>query len=182
MSVDVLCSLNYFKSWRFSVCMWVDLCVWLGGCVRVCVWMCVRADKGGQEKVKGVMDHIVRLQDYISSMAALQVTAAEFAYLKALVLFSPGTSLLLLFFWGLGGEGVNFRICVACKFAFWLCLLQGVLSSLPSYISLGVCGWDGNFRISDLQVTSAESANHEDILPRLVGKKFFHSFVCKFFF
>ena len=118
MSVDVLCSLNYFKLLRFSVCMWVDLCMWLGGCVRVCVWMCVRADKGGQEKVKGVMDHIVRLQDYISSMAALQVTAAEFAYLKALVLFSPGTSLLLLFFWGLGGEGVNFRICVACKFAF----------------------------------------------------------------
>lgn len=46
-------------------------------------------DKGGQEKVKGVMDHIVRLQDYISSLAQLQVTATEFAYLKALVLFSP---------------------------------------------------------------------------------------------
>lgn len=71
-----------------------------GGCV--CGWMCVSADKGGQEKVKGVMDHIVRLQDYISSMAALQVTAAEFAYLKALVLFSPGTSRLLLFSGGGG--------------------------------------------------------------------------------
>ncbi|XP_070193114.1 orphan steroid hormone receptor 2-like isoform X2 [Littorina saxatilis] len=47
------------------------------------------SDKAGQDKVKGVMDHIVRLQDYISSMAQLQVTAPEFAYLKALVLFSP---------------------------------------------------------------------------------------------
>jgi len=40
--------------------------------------------------VKGVMDHIVRLQDYISSMARLDITAVEFAYLKALVLFCPG--------------------------------------------------------------------------------------------
>lgn len=46
-------------------------------------------DKSSQDKVKSVMDHIVRLQDYISSMTQLQVTAAEFAYLKALVLFSP---------------------------------------------------------------------------------------------
>ena len=38
MSVDVLCSLNYFKSWRFSVCMWVDLCVWM--CAGVCVDVC----------------------------------------------------------------------------------------------------------------------------------------------
>jgi hypothetical protein len=48
------------------------------------------ADKGGQEKVKIVMDHIVRLQDFISTMAQLDVSSAEFAYLKALVLFSPG--------------------------------------------------------------------------------------------
>ncbi|XP_076469679.1 orphan steroid hormone receptor 2-like [Babylonia areolata] len=46
-------------------------------------------DKSSQDKVKSVMDHIVRLQDYISSMTQLQVTPAEFAYLKALVLFSP---------------------------------------------------------------------------------------------
>ncbi|KAK7499961.1 hypothetical protein BaRGS_00008809, partial [Batillaria attramentaria] len=46
-------------------------------------------DKVGQEKVKSVMDHIVRLQDYISSINQLHVTPAEFAYLKALVLFSP---------------------------------------------------------------------------------------------
>ncbi|KAL8606149.1 hypothetical protein ACOMHN_067132 [Nucella lapillus] len=46
-------------------------------------------DKSSQDKVKGVMDHIVRLQDYITSMTQLQVTSAEFAYLKALVLFSP---------------------------------------------------------------------------------------------
>lgn len=57
------------------------------------------ADKAGQDKVKGVMDHIVRLQDYISSMAQLQVTAPEFAYLKALVLFSPGEFISIILVW-----------------------------------------------------------------------------------
>ncbi|XP_025108699.1 orphan steroid hormone receptor 2-like [Pomacea canaliculata] len=46
-------------------------------------------DKGSQDKVKGVMDHIVRLQDYITNITQLHLSPAEFAYLKALVLFSP---------------------------------------------------------------------------------------------
>ena len=74
----------------FSVCLQDNIsliCVSLW-CDCKCHYLIT--DKGNQDKVKGVMDHIVRLQDYISSMAQLQVTAAEFAYLKALVLFSPG--------------------------------------------------------------------------------------------
>ncbi|XP_041350086.1 orphan steroid hormone receptor 2-like isoform X2 [Gigantopelta aegis] len=44
-------------------------------------------EKSDQDKVKGVIEHIIRLQDYIVSMQQLQVTQAEYAYLKLLVLF-----------------------------------------------------------------------------------------------
>ena len=51
------------------------------------------SDSCSQEKVKGVMDHVVRLHDYILSMSQLHLSDAEYAYLKAFVLFSPGVFL-----------------------------------------------------------------------------------------
>lgn len=47
-------------------------------------------DKNSAERVKLVIDHILKLQNYIQSLEALQIDSEEFAYLKALVLFSPG--------------------------------------------------------------------------------------------
>jgi len=44
-------------------------------------------------KVKYVTEHICRLQDCVSSLHKLQVDSAEYAYLKALALFSPGKSI-----------------------------------------------------------------------------------------
>ncbi|RUS70731.1 hypothetical protein EGW08_021509 [Elysia chlorotica] len=46
-------------------------------------------DHENQEKVKNVLEHIVRLQDYVSSTQNLNISPAEFAYLKTLVLFAP---------------------------------------------------------------------------------------------
>jgi len=37
-----------------------------------------------------VIDTIMRLQEYVGQMSRLQVDDAEYAYLKTLVLFSPG--------------------------------------------------------------------------------------------
>lgn len=48
-----------------------------------------RGDHENQEKVKNVIEHIVRLQDYVSSNQNLHISPAEFAYLKTLVLFAP---------------------------------------------------------------------------------------------
>ena len=48
------------------------------------------ADKLPDDRVKAVTDTIVKLQDFVTSMNKLQLRNAEFAYLKALVLFSPG--------------------------------------------------------------------------------------------
>lgn len=39
-------------------------------------------------KVKQVTDHIVKLQEYVSQMTRLQVDEHEYAYLKAIALFS----------------------------------------------------------------------------------------------
>lgn len=53
--------------------------------------------------MKLVIDHILKLQNYIQSLEALQIDSEEFAYLKALVLFSPGkwiTVESLNFLWG----------------------------------------------------------------------------------
>lgn len=41
-------------------------------------------------KVKCVTEHICRLQDCVSSLHKLQVDSVEYAYLKALTLFSAG--------------------------------------------------------------------------------------------
>ncbi|XP_071084222.1 orphan steroid hormone receptor 2-like isoform X6 [Haliotis cracherodii] len=47
----------------------------------------LQQEKADQDKVKVVIEHIIRLQDYITAMSQLQVTSAEYAYLKTLVLF-----------------------------------------------------------------------------------------------
>lgn len=49
----------------------------------------LQQDKNSAERVKTVIDHILKLQNYIHSMHTLQVTEQEYAYLKALMLFSP---------------------------------------------------------------------------------------------
>ncbi|XP_052250122.1 orphan steroid hormone receptor 2-like isoform X1 [Dreissena polymorpha] len=49
----------------------------------------MEADKTGGEKAKTVIDHILKLQSYIQKMQVLQVDNQEYAYLKALLLFSP---------------------------------------------------------------------------------------------
>ncbi|ESO95817.1 hypothetical protein LOTGIDRAFT_214907 [Lottia gigantea] len=46
-------------------------------------------DKNGSDRVKVTIEHILRLQDYITAMQNLQPSTAEYAYLKALVLFQP---------------------------------------------------------------------------------------------
>ncbi|XP_035824492.1 orphan steroid hormone receptor 2 isoform X1 [Aplysia californica] len=48
-----------------------------------------RGDHSNQEKVKSVIEHIIRLQDYVTHIQSLNITSAEFAYLKTLVLFAP---------------------------------------------------------------------------------------------
>ncbi|CAG2199183.1 NR2C2 [Mytilus edulis] len=51
-------------------------------------------DKTSAERIKIVIDHILKLQNYIQSMHQLNVDTEEYAYLKALVLFSPGKYIL----------------------------------------------------------------------------------------
>ncbi|XP_022110032.1 orphan steroid hormone receptor 2-like isoform X3 [Acanthaster planci] len=46
-------------------------------------------DKLSADRVKAVMEHIWKLQEFVSVTTKLQVDASEFAYLKAAVLFSP---------------------------------------------------------------------------------------------
>lgn len=42
------------------------------------------------ERVKLVMEHIWRMQEFCNSMAKLSPDVYEYAYLKAIILFSPG--------------------------------------------------------------------------------------------
>ncbi|XP_042618883.1 nuclear receptor subfamily 2 group C member 2 isoform X3 [Cyprinus carpio] len=46
-------------------------------------------DKLSSERIKLVMEHIWKLQEFCNSMAKLQTDGYEYAYLKAMVLFSP---------------------------------------------------------------------------------------------
>ncbi|BFZ08807.1 hypothetical protein BsWGS_11846 [Bradybaena similaris] len=48
-----------------------------------------RGDHTNQEKVKSVIEHIIRLQDYVTHAQNLNISATEYAYLKTLVLFAP---------------------------------------------------------------------------------------------
>jgi len=42
------------------------------------------------ERVKRVIDTVTRLQEFVSRICQLDVDETEYAYLKSLVLFSPG--------------------------------------------------------------------------------------------
>ncbi|XP_054709498.1 orphan steroid hormone receptor 2-like isoform X2 [Uloborus diversus] len=49
----------------------------------------VQQDRLSASRVKQVTDHICKLQEFVNSMLRLQVDEHEYAYLKAIVLFSP---------------------------------------------------------------------------------------------
>uniref|UniRef100_A0A8C1UY78 Nuclear receptor subfamily 2, group C, member 2 n=1 Tax=Cyprinus carpio TaxID=7962 RepID=A0A8C1UY78_CYPCA len=49
----------------------------------------IHIDKLSSERIKLVMEHIWKLQEFCNSMAKLQTDGYEYAYLKAMVLFSP---------------------------------------------------------------------------------------------
>ncbi|KAI5621943.1 nuclear receptor subfamily 2 group C member 2 isoform X1 [Silurus asotus] len=49
----------------------------------------IQEDKLSGERVKLVMEHIWKLQEFCNSMAKLETDGYEYAYLKAIVLFSP---------------------------------------------------------------------------------------------
>lgn len=48
------------------------------------------SDKLSGERVKQVMEHIWKFQEFCNSMTRLETDNYEYAYLKAIVLFSPG--------------------------------------------------------------------------------------------
>jgi len=64
-------------------------------CVQAPWWSVLlvvcRAEKMSSERVKRVIDTVTRLQDFVSRITQLDVDETEYAYLKSLVLFSPGT-------------------------------------------------------------------------------------------
>ncbi|XP_069592347.1 nuclear receptor subfamily 2 group C member 2 isoform X1 [Ranitomeya imitator] len=49
----------------------------------------VQEDKLSGERIKQVMEHIWKLQEFCNSMAKLDIDGYEYAYLKAVILFSP---------------------------------------------------------------------------------------------
>ncbi|KAM4022966.1 nuclear receptor subfamily 2 group C member 2 [Anomaloglossus baeobatrachus] len=49
----------------------------------------VQEDKLSGERIKQVMEHIWKLQEFCNSMAKMDIDGYEYAYLKAVVLFSP---------------------------------------------------------------------------------------------
>lgn len=57
--------------------------------------MLLFTDKLSPDRVKLVMEHIWRMQEFCNSMSILSPDSFEYAYLKAIVLFSPGTQTLL---------------------------------------------------------------------------------------
>uniref|UniRef100_A0A8C5Y7U1 Nuclear receptor subfamily 2 group C member 2 n=1 Tax=Microcebus murinus TaxID=30608 RepID=A0A8C5Y7U1_MICMU len=49
----------------------------------------IQEDKLSGERIKQVMEHIWKLQEFCNSMSKLDIDGYEYAYLKAIVLFSP---------------------------------------------------------------------------------------------
>uniref|UniRef100_A0A8C2S526 Nuclear receptor subfamily 2 group C member 2 n=1 Tax=Capra hircus TaxID=9925 RepID=A0A8C2S526_CAPHI len=49
----------------------------------------IQEDKLSGDRIKQVMEHIWKLQEFCNSMARLDIDGYEYAYLKAIVLFSP---------------------------------------------------------------------------------------------
>lgn len=57
----------------------------------------IAQEKITASKVKSITEHICRLQDCVGSLHKLQVDSVEYAYLKALTLFSAGKKSKYLF-------------------------------------------------------------------------------------
>ena len=76
-----LCDL--LKVWGEGVGCLISIAYWLFFIFSI-------SDKNVSERVKSVIEHILKLQGYIQNMQNLQVDNQEYAYLKALLLFSPG--------------------------------------------------------------------------------------------
>lgn len=53
------------------------------------VCLCFK-DKMSPERRKSLMEHIFKVQEFCNSMVKLCIDGHEYAYLKAIVLFSPG--------------------------------------------------------------------------------------------
>jgi len=47
-------------------------------------------EKMSSERVKRVIDTVTRLQEFVNRICQLDVDETEYAYLKSLILFSPG--------------------------------------------------------------------------------------------
>lgn len=77
----------------------------------------IAQEKITASKVKLVTEHICRLQDCVSSLHKLQVDATEFAYLKALTLFSAGKK-------SIGKHFINF----GHVYVFWTLPSSGIIS------------------------------------------------------
>lgn len=55
-----------------------------------CLHSSLQQDKMSAERRKSLMEHIFKLQEFCNSMVKLCIDGHEYAYLKAIVLFSPG--------------------------------------------------------------------------------------------
>lgn len=73
----------------FKVCRFPCRSLFLRSCNLHCALFLV-TDKLSADRVKAVMEHIWKLQEFVSVTTKLQMDSSEFAYLKAAVLFSPG--------------------------------------------------------------------------------------------
>lgn len=58
----------------------------------LCSVMCMFVGKLNADRAKGVVDHIICLQELIQRLQKLRMDNVEYAYLRALVLFSTGMS------------------------------------------------------------------------------------------
>ena len=126
-----MCSLNYFKSWRFTVCMWVDLCVWLGGCVRVDVYACRQGWPGEGEGGDGPHREATRLH-LLHGRApghSRRVCLPQ-GSCPLLPRYQPPVVVFRFFFWGGGGGLTSESVWLAslpsdfayCKVSSVLCL------------------------------------------------------------
>jgi len=60
---------------------------WWIAVMLLVLWL---VEKMSSERVKRVIDTVTRLRDFVSRICQLDVDETEYAYLKSLVLFSPG--------------------------------------------------------------------------------------------
>ena len=80
-AISVHQSHSVLPLWDTYMHIYVYVCV----CISICF-----ADKLQNDHVKVVTNTIVKLQDFVSTLTCLKLDTNEFAYLKTIVLFSPG--------------------------------------------------------------------------------------------